>query len=305
MIDKFGYDKVQRVVESWRLLDREYEHKLYDATDELFQYCHSFVPGLTAKEFWDTSQFDWCRTLEKKYPAIRREFDTVTADMKSLTEKGNNIWAGALTQDAASYGEGWKTLVLMDHGRWDPVNCNLFPVTAKAVHDSGIPAVEVFFTSMQPHTSIKPHSDNTNFVLTSHLGLDIPYSGTNQCRLTIGKTTREWLNGQVMMFDTSIIHDAVNDSDKVRYLLMLRLWHPDLTETERAALQFTWDALAFPELVESDDPNARAAAEDMAKSMREFPEIRKGTSITQGFGGGGGGSSSSSKKSKKKKKGKK
>ena len=74
-------------------------------------------------------------------------------------------------------------------------------------------------------------------MLTSHLGLDIP----PDCHITVGDKTRYWKDGQVTMFDTSIFHDAVNDSDEYRYILMLRVWHPELTDTERAALQFLFD----------------------------------------------------------------
>jgi len=207
----------------------------------------------------------------------------VTSNMDELVHKGNNIWAGALTVDASSYGEGWKTLVLMNRGIWDPINVNLFPVTAKAINDIGVPAVEVFFASMKPHTKIKPHSDFTNFVLTSHLPLDIPYSGENKCRLTIGDTERQWINGEVMLFDTSILHDAVNESDKMRYILMLRVWHPDLTDAERQALQFTYNALEFPGLV-SSDPEERSRAERIVEAARAFPVIKKGTGQKAGFG---------------------
>jgi len=92
-------------------------------------------------------------------------------------------------------------------------------------------------------------------VLTSHLGLDIP----PDCHITVGDKTRYWKDGQVTMFDTSIFHDAVNDSDEYRYILMLRVWHPELTDTERAALQFLFDVLDVPDLV-SDDPVAVFAA---------------------------------------------
>ena len=34
--------------------------------------------------------------------------------------------------------------------------------------------MEAFFAKMPPGAVIKPHTDNTNFVLTAHLGLKIP-----------------------------------------------------------------------------------------------------------------------------------
>ena len=44
--------------------------------------------------------------------------------------------------------------------------------------------------------------------MTSHLAVEIPESGNNKCRLSIGDETREWINGEIMLFDTSIMHDG-------------------------------------------------------------------------------------------------
>ena len=311
---KYGSEETQRVIQSWRLLDKEYEHREYfgptdsDGDTEIsaeesncYQYAHSYVPGLTCKPFWDINDQEtplpWATKLQKSYKQIRKEFLSVTSDMKALTQEGNNIWAGALTEEAGGYGEGWSTLVLKDRGMWDEVNCNLFPKTAKAVEQSGIPATEVFFASMKPHTDIKLHSDFTNFVLTSHLALDIPDNGNNKCRLSIGDETRQWINGEVMVFDTSIMHDAINEADQTRYILMFRLWHPDLSEVEREALQFIYDCLSVPELLDDDD-NVRVAAEKQIEQLRTFPRLK---AATTGFGGGGGSAKKSNNKKKKRK----
>jgi len=37
-----------------------------------------------------------------------------------------------------------------------------------------VPSSEVFFARQSPKTGIKPHTDNTNFILTGHLALIIP-----------------------------------------------------------------------------------------------------------------------------------
>jgi aspartyl/asparaginyl beta-hydroxylase (cupin superfamily) len=287
LLERFDESKIQRVLASWRLLDQDYEHNEYvgqegqEGSSDMIQECHSYVPGLPVKNFWNAQDFDWIKYLERNYKSIRKEFLAVTADMQQLQKQGNNIWAGALTEDASSYGIGWRTLVLMNRGRWDPVNANLFPTAAKAVHDSGVPVTEVFFASMDGPSSIEKHSDFTNFVLTSHLAIEIPCNGQNKCRLTVGDETREWLNGNAMVFDTSLLHDAVNESDQMRYILMMRIWHPDLTETERQALQFTYDCLEVPGLV-SPDPGERFMADRLAESMHAFPELQ--TKPVQGFG---------------------
>jgi len=66
-----------------------------------------------------------------------------------------------------------------------------------------VPLIEAFFAKMPPHTSIQPHSDACNFVLTSHLGIDVP---EGQCSITVGDGTREWRNGEVSPYplDASI-----------------------------------------------------------------------------------------------------
>lgn len=286
--ERFDETYIERVLTSWRLVDKEYYRNEYvgdeieDDDTYMIQECHSYVPGLTIKPFWDPQEFDWAKTLESRYSEIREEFDTVTGNMQKLQKEGNNIWASALTEDASSYGEGWKTLVLMDRGRWDPVNANLFPKTAQAIYASGLPATEVFFACMEGPSSIKKHSDFTNFVLTSHLALDIPYSGENKCRLTVGNETHEWINGKSYVFDTSLLHDAENESDKNRFILMMRLWHPDLTSVEREALQFTFDCLEYDQLL-SPNEEEKFRAEAMVEASRSFPLIPEETSDGKGF----------------------
>ena len=44
--------------------------------------------------------------------------------------------------------------------------------------------------------------------------------------------------------DTSFIHSTDNFSkNKDRYVLIIRFWHPDLSELERSAVQFLFDVL--------------------------------------------------------------
>ncbi|KAL7481508.1 hypothetical protein ACHAW6_007189 [Cyclotella cf. meneghiniana] len=306
---RFPAQKIQRVLDSWRLLDMGYEHRAFvgmeqnppiadAANSRCYQHAPSYLPGLKAVEWWDNvkDDFVWAQKLSKSYKDIRHEFLSVISNPEKL-HGGNNIWAGALTTDAASYGEGWKTLVLINRGQWDEANANLFPVTSRAIHESGVPAAEVFFASMKPRTNIKPHSDFTNFVLTSHLPLVIPENGKNKCRLSVGDHTRQWIEGEIIMFDTSIYHDAVNDSDEMRYILMLRVWHPDLTTNEKEALQFIYDCLEVPELL-SDDPETVLIAEQRAKMMRDFP-LRRDLAGGGGFGGTSKGKGKVKKKSKK------
>lgn len=109
-------------------------------------------------------------------PAIQAELAAYRAPEaeEALRQKGQRIWSAAAREEAIAYGPQWRTLVLQDRSRWSDTNAALFPKTAQIVRDSGCPSVEVFFARQAPGSGIKPHSDGCNFILTSHLGLDVP-----------------------------------------------------------------------------------------------------------------------------------
>ena len=78
-----------------------------------------------------------------------------------------------------------------------------------------------------PPVHFPPYARKVNFCLTSHLGIDVP---EGECWIDVGDQRREWSNGEVLLFDTSVLHRAENTADRTRYILMMRVWHPDLTE---------------------------------------------------------------------------
>lgn len=60
-------------------------------------------------------------------------------------------------------------------------------------------------------------------MLTSHLPLVVPENGNNKCRLSVGDESRQWMEGKVILFDTSILHDAINEADEMRYELQFNI----------------------------------------------------------------------------------
>mmetsp|Transcript_7980 Transcript_7980/g.21038 ORF Transcript_7980/g.21038 Transcript_7980/m.21038 type:complete len:259 (+) Transcript_7980:233-1009(+) len=226
------------------------------------QLASSYIEGLLAKPWHEpATRQKWAKKLEKEWTVVRDELAAALADDGKLEAEGNNVWAGAKNAtSAAAYGQGWKTLGLCDRTVWDDTNAALFPRTCELLHRAKVPLLEAFFAKMPPKSVIGPHSDMCNFALTAHLGVDVP---EGECSLTVGDGTREWRNGETMLFDTSILHEAENRADRTRYILMMRIYHPELTSVERQALQFMFDCLDEPELL--DDPLA----------LKEYPERRR------------------------------
>ena len=86
------------------------------------------------------------------------------------------------------------------------------------------------FSLLSPHTHIPAHSGETNARLLVHLPLIVP----GNCRFRVGNETRDWKEGQAWIFDDTINHEAWNDSDDLRVILMIDVWNPYLSQAERA-----------------------------------------------------------------------
>ena len=53
------------------------------------------------------------------------------------------------------------------------------------------------------------------------------------CRFRVGGTTREVVAGKAWVFDDTIEHEAWNESDMPRAILIFDIWNPFLSEAER------------------------------------------------------------------------
>jgi len=265
----YGSKGTERVRQSLRALSDgvPLDRALGDSGHELMvQQANSYIESLTAQPWHDSKKHKWAAKLEQKWTVVRDELRKNLADT-SLESRGNNIWGG-LQADRVEYGTDWKTLPLCDRTVWDPVNAALFPKTCALLTKSKVPLIEAFFAKMPPHTSIKPHSDMCNFVLTSHLGVEVP---EGECDLTVGDETVEWANGKVLLFDTSILHAAENRADSTRYILMMRVYHPELSALERRAMQLVFDCLDEPELMQ--DRSALGEYEERRRAVEAASRV--------------------------------
>ena len=87
-----------------------------------------------------------------------------------------------------------------------------------------------FFSVLRPRTHLPAHNGVTNSRAIIHLPLIVPEG----CRFRVGGETREWRVGEAWAFDDTIEHEAWNDSDEPRVILILDAWNPLLTEAEKA-----------------------------------------------------------------------
>lgn len=195
------------------------------------------VDGLTANAFWDAAslpdQFPWAQELEAKSDVIIKEFQAKLNAQESQMFASDSAWQNQVM------GGGWSAVRLQRLGVWNEENCRQFPETYELIRSLNIPlAVRgVCFARQAPGSGVQPHSDGRNFILTSHLGLKIP----KECWIEVGTERKGWEEGKLTTLDTSFTHSTGNPSSEDRHVLIIDYWHPDLTEAERASLEFVYD----------------------------------------------------------------
>jgi aspartyl/asparaginyl beta-hydroxylase (cupin superfamily) len=85
------------------------------------------------------------------------------------------------------------------------------------------------FSILDARTRIPAHTGPVNTRLVVHLPLIVPQS----CGFRVGGQRRDWEAGKAFVFDDSIDHEAWNDSDEPRAVLIFDIWSPFLSEAER------------------------------------------------------------------------
>ena len=253
--------KADRVITCWENFVAGAKLSRYidkDGKQECLQTADCFVDGLRAMPFHNTKDFPWIPALEENYKIIlkeltefenRRRGDTDPVGKDNLQElkptgegpEGDGLWLGPRDASGSDYGPEWKTLGLQDRSVWDQeLAWKEFPQTTKIMVDNNVPSCECFFAKQGARSGLKPHSDKNNFIMTCHLALDVP---EGECWIQVGNERYFWKNGETCVFDTSVIHSTENQSDRVRYVLLIRFWHPDLTDDEIQAFKLIFDYL--------------------------------------------------------------
>jgi aspartyl/asparaginyl beta-hydroxylase (cupin superfamily) len=80
-------------------------------------------------------------------------------------------------------------------------------------------------------------------MINTRLICHIPLVAPPGCRIRVGAETRELGEGKAMIFDDSFEHEAWNDSNAVRAVLLFEIWRPEISEEEKVALTMMFEAV--------------------------------------------------------------
>lgn len=198
-----------------------------------------YYPFLPPDEYFDEDHFPWFDELAGATAAIREELlaliadpgDAITPYVQQDQGTPTNKWS------ALDHRLDWGACFLWKYGEPNQPVLDRCPATAAAlarVPTAHIPArsPSAFFSILQPHTHIPPHTGVSNTRAIIHLPLVVP----DGCAFRVGGETREWVEGVPFAFDDTIDHEARNDSDHFRAVLIFDVWNPHLTEPEQAMI---------------------------------------------------------------------
>ena len=193
-------------------------------------------PFLPADEFFPRRHFDWIDALEAQTDLIR-------AELQDLLDRGDDGFAPYVSMPAGAPPNKWTGLdnslawgayYLWKYGA--PVDRALQRCPGTAAALAAIPRADIpsraptaFFSILQPRTRIPAHTGVTNLRTIVHLPLIVPAG----CGFRVGGETREWRIGEAFGFDDTIEHEAWNDSDELRAVLILDVWNPHIAPAER------------------------------------------------------------------------
>ncbi|MBO9516950.1 MAG: aspartyl/asparaginyl beta-hydroxylase domain-containing protein [Porphyrobacter sp.] len=232
---------------AWRLA-RFRDNILHKARVYHSEPTHFHYPGLVEREFHPRHVTPWLAEVEAGFADIRAEMlallksDRAELEPYIQYEERENLaqWR------SLNRNRDWSAIHLLKQGVEVAHNARQAPRTMEILSRLPQPQVpgaspNAMFSLLAPHTAIPAHVGVDNTRLVCHLPLVVPPG----CWFRVGAETREWREGEAFAFDDTIEHEAMNPTDVLRIVLIFDVWHPGLSEAERAAVAATIAAAGF------------------------------------------------------------
>ena len=194
-------------------------------------------PRLPAIPFYDRSHFPWLEELDRATDLVASEM-RVALDSAGEAELAPYIQypRGAPVNQwgELNHSRRWSSYFLWKDGQRQDQACARCPQTAALLERLPVCrqpgyAPTAMFSALEARTHIPPHTGSTNVRLLAHLPLLLP----GPARFRVGNETRKWRMGEAWVFDDTIEHEAWNDADALRVILIFDVWNPLLTAVER------------------------------------------------------------------------
>ena len=220
------------------------------------------LPGLRSLPFWTSFDGQTNRVayqdpvvsqavghLEEHYDVIREE--VVEKTQKVFSDYDVAGRGGEHANDSLHTGT-WDWHSYMLKGKVQGSFVQHFAETSSVLRElqkeqllfDGNPFGFAFVSKLSERSTIQPHTSPVNFRLRIHLPLVVPFeeAGTAaeeqpSCGIRVGPTTKRWTEGKALVLDDSYDHEVWNNTSTERVLLLVDIWHPDVSNTEKERIR--------------------------------------------------------------------
>lgn len=207
-------------------------------------------PGLPVVEFFDSDTLPWLADLAAATRDFLEEFEGLIAREAAEIVPYVHYQADLpLAQwRSLNHSDRWSAIHLIRNGELVERNARYCPRTLAAFGRLDQPKVagcspNLMFSLLAPGTRIPPHTGVANTRLVVHVPLVVPPA----CGFRVGAETREWQVGRPFAFDDTIEHEAWNESEQPRVVLIGDIWRPELSQVERTTAAAVMGVATAPE----------------------------------------------------------
>lgn len=194
------------------------------------------VPGLRSMPVWPREETAWLSAVEARHSEILAELMAVrkTPELSGFQPYRDPVHsqgrpaADGLGVEGVDRGM-WNVLYLfLNHKQFED-NCLRFPKTIAAIQEA-FPRhySHAFFSALTPGSHILKHMGPSNRMLRVWL----PLCGFDKFKLRVGDQILEPKEGEAFVWDHSYEHEAWHEGSETRIVLIVDIWHPDLSDAE-------------------------------------------------------------------------
>lgn len=191
------------------------DHSTFTAPYNALVYLASRVPSTA---FLEPASFEAMKVVTDNWQVFRDEGLKLMDEGKVRAATGDND-LGFHT----FFKRGWKRFYLKWYDHPQPSALALCPRSSAIL--AAAPQIKgAMFTTLPPGGRLGRHRDPFAGALRYHLGLRTP--NDDRCWIEVDGERRSWRDGEAMVFDETYVHEALNETDVTRLILLCDIERP-------------------------------------------------------------------------------
>jgi beta-hydroxylase len=183
-------------------------------------------------------EFPYNKLFENNYKSIKKEFNDYNNIYKKKIDcfRNNNPLLSNIDSIDNKNNYCWRTIYLKKTGKLINDKIKYFPNTFNLIKDEQIH--NAFFSILDPHVEIKPHTGYYKGYLRYHLGINIPEENGKKPYIICGNQKYEWKEGKGVLFDDMYLHYVNNNTNQQRVVLYLDIKRTNINENLKIITDF-------------------------------------------------------------------